>query len=113
MENPDDFATERNKLVDAGVLSQDENGEWEVASQAFLWWLADELKRNVRDDTEFEEWLRRNEVGVLLTKGEKEKLAQFAKQVVQVVGQGALTLIQGFAKGFGESLGKGISGKNP
>jgi hypothetical protein len=111
MENPDDFATERNKLADAGILAQHENGEWQLASQAFVWWLADELKRNVRDDSEFNEWLRRNEIDLLLTKGEKEKLSQFAKQVVNVVGQGALTLIQGFAKGFGESLGKGVTGK--
>ena len=97
MENPDDFATERNKLVDFGVLIQNETGKWELASQAFLWWLADELKRNVRDDREFNEWLQRNEIDVLLTKGEKEKLGKFAKQVVSVVGQGALTLIQGFS----------------
>ncbi|MBI1922827.1 hypothetical protein HYR99_01110 [Candidatus Poribacteria bacterium] len=96
MKNPDDFATKRKKLA---------------VSQAFIWWLADELRRNVRDDSEFDKWLQRYEMGLLFTQGEKEKLSQLATRVVNVIGQGASTLIQSFAKGFGENLAKGMSGK--
>jgi len=48
-----DYGAELDTLEAEGMLTQDDEGEWIITQGAFLWWLADELRRNVRDDTEF------------------------------------------------------------
>lgn len=101
-----DFGPELNDLKTAGLLLPDTQirGGWRVAPQAMLWWLADELVRAVRADTLFEDWLRAQELDHLLTKKEREQLGQAARGVVQVLQQGATTLVEAFAKGLGDSL---------
>lgn len=104
-----DFGPELDDLDAAGLITRDEQvrGGWRVAPQAMLWWLADELVRAVRADTPFEAWLRAQELDHLLTHKEREQLGQVVRGAVQVLGQGATTLVEAFAKGLGESLAGG------
>lgn len=102
-----DFGPELDDLNAAGLVIRDEQvrGGWRVAPQAMLWWLADELVRSVRrNEVSFEDWLRAQELDNLLTRKEKEQLGQVIQGAVQVLGQGATTLVEAFAKGIGESL---------
>jgi len=77
---------------------------WRVRPQAFLWWLADELVCTVRDETPFKEWLREQELGILLTRGEKEQLGQAVHTVGGLLKDGAATLIEAAAKGVGAAM---------
>lgn len=74
---------------------------------AFLWWLADELVRTVRDEPSFEEWLRKQEWEGLLTRDEKQQLNKGVRAVVELLKDGAKTLIEAAAKGVGEVIVKG------
>ncbi len=107
-----DFGPELDDLAMAGLLAQDERvrGGWRVVPQAMLWWLADELVRAVRTDTPFENWLRAQELDNLLTRKEREQLGEVVRGTVQVLQQGATTLIETFAKGLGEGTAKGLTG---
>lgn len=106
VENFDDFGTELDALQVSGTLMQNENGEWIVAQDALLWWLADELRRNVRNETAFADWVRAQEMDSGLTEHDQEQLNAAAQKVLSVVGKGATTLIESLAKGFGEILFK-------
>jgi hypothetical protein len=93
----DDFAPELETLEDLGLLTQVDEG-WIVTQGAFLWWLADELKRNVRNDTEFKSWLQAQEMDGLLTMQQKESLSRTTTTILSQLGKGASTLIESFAK---------------
>lgn len=106
IEDMRDFGPELNDLTNTGLVTRDEQvqGGWRVTPQAMLWWLADELVRAVRrDDVPFEDWLRAQELDNLLTRQEREQLEQTVRGAVKVLGQGATTLVEAFAKGLGES----------
>ncbi len=65
-------------------------------------WLADELVRKVRDDkTSFEDWLRAQEMDGKLTRQQQDQLSTVVRGAVQVLTQGATTLIEAFAGGVG------------
>ena len=81
-----------------------------VRPQAFLWWLADELVRTVRDETSFEEWLQKQELGFLLTRGEKEQLGKAVRAVADLLKGGVTTLVEAAARGVGEGVAKGMIG---
>lgn len=105
-----DFGPELADLESCGLITRDAQvrGGWRIAPQAMLWWLADELVRAVRrEDVPFDDWLRAQEMDHLLTKKEREQLGQVARGAVQVLGQGATTLVEAFAKGLGDSLAGG------
>lgn len=105
-----DFGPELTDLTNAGLLIRDEQMQcgWRVVPQAMLWWLTDELVRAVRrNDLSFEDWLRVQELDNLLTKKEREKLSQATQGLVKVLRNGAVTLIEAFAKGLGESWAGG------
>ena len=106
VEDFDDFTPELDTLQVSGTLLQNEAGDWIVAQDAFLWWLADELRRSVRDETPFSDWVRAQEMDNLLTESEKHRMNQAAQTVLTVVGKGATTLIETLAKGFGETIFK-------
>ncbi len=99
-----DFGSELADLETQGFISQDERvpGGWRIGPQAMLWWLADELVQAVRPDVPFEEWLRAQELEHLLTHKEREGLKRAAQGAVQALGQGAMTLVEAFAKSLGE-----------
>ena len=77
---------------------------WRVRPQAFLWWLADELVQTVRDETPFEDWLQKQELGFLLTRGEKEQLGKAVRAVGRLLKEGVTTLIQAAASGAGAAM---------
>lgn len=101
--NLDDFMPKLVNLEKVGLLELDEDGTWIIKQQAFIWWLTDELRRNVRDDSDFETWLRSQELDGLLTKQEQEVMSSTIRTVL---GKGAMTLIEEMAKAIGEGAGK-------
>jgi len=104
-----DVGPELRLLGKQGFVTEDQTAlaGWRVRPQAFLWWLADELVRTVRDETSFEEWLQKQELGFLLTRGEKEQLGKAVRAVVDLLKGGVTTLIEAVAKGVGEAVMKG------
>ena len=105
-----DYSPELSKLKNDGTIAEVNDGKWCITQQAFLWWLTDEIKRATRDDSPFEQWLELHELGELLTGKEKAKWSQVAKTIMGVLSKGATTLIESFAKGFGEGIGKVAGG---
>jgi len=53
----------------------------------------------VRCKKSFEEWLQKQELGLLLTRGEKEQLGKTARAVGELLKDGISTLIQATVKG--------------
>ena len=104
VEDFDDYGPELDLLQVSGTLAQNDDGEWVVAQDALLWWLADELRRNVRNETPFGDWIRAQQMDNLLTERDRQRLTQAAQSVVSLVGKGATTLIETLAKGFGEAM---------
>ncbi len=104
-----DFGPELADLEAAGWLTPDAQvpGGWRVGPQAMLWWLADELVKSVRADASFEDWLRAQELEHLLTRAERDRLNQVVRGAGQALQQGAMTLVEAFAKGLGSSLAGG------
>jgi hypothetical protein len=104
-----DLGRELRSLNKQGFVAEDEAipGGWRVRPSAFLWWLADELVRTVRDETPFEEWLQKQELGILLTRGEKQQLDKGVRAIVGLLKDGVTTLIEAAAKGAGEAMVKG------
>jgi hypothetical protein len=93
-----DYSSELESLKDLGVLTQSGNN-WSITQGAFLWWLTDELKRNVRDETDFKTWLQAQEMDGILTAQQKQQLSDKTSVVLSYLGKGATTLIEVFANG--------------
>ncbi|HKZ69125.1 MAG TPA: ATP-binding protein [Anaerolineales bacterium] len=102
VEKLSDYEPELEALETLGMLTRNSEGERVITQGAFLWWLTDELKRNVRDDAAFGAWLQAQEMDGLFTRNEKQKVGQAAQSILAVAGKGATTLIESFAKGMGE-----------
>jgi len=96
-----DLGPELRMLTKQGFVAEEEAipGGWRVRPVAFLWWLADELVRTVRDEPSFEEWLRKQEWEGLLTRGEKQQLDKGIRAVGGLLKDGVTTLIEAAAKG--------------
>ncbi len=92
-----DYASELEGLEDLGVLAHTPD-HWVVTQGGFLWWLADELKRNVRDEADFKSWLQAQEMDGLLTAQQKTQLSQTTSVALGYLGKGATTLIEASAK---------------
>jgi hypothetical protein len=101
-----DCGPELRTLRKQGFVTEDEEAPagHRVRPQAFLWWLTDEMVRTVRDDTPFEEWLRQQEMGIVLTRGEREQLGEAVRAIVGMLQDGAATLIEAAAKGAGKAV---------
>jgi hypothetical protein len=97
-----DFGPELRELQKRGFVTEDNTLDtgWRVRPQAFLWWLADEIVRSVRDEPSFEEWLRAQEWDGLLTRGEKEQLGKITREVAELLKGGASELIKAAAQGI-------------
>ena len=95
------------------VTADDVSGGWRVRPAAFLWWLADELKRTLRKDEAFEDWLMKQQLDGVLTKVQKQQLEKAARNILDLLKGGAKALIEGTAKGFGEGFGKSIAPPAP
>ena len=109
----DDFSPELRGLEKDGTVVKtdyDETTGWAITQQALLWWLADLIKREVRDDKAWDQWLEAQEFGAVLTKQERERFDNAAKTVRTTIGRGAATLIESFIKGLTEGWAKAITG---
>jgi len=93
-----DYSSEIQALEDRGVLVSSGNG-WVITQGAFLWWLTDELVRNVRDETEFMAWLQAQEMDGVLTTQQKTQLSKTTSVVLEYLNKGATTMIEAFAQG--------------
>jgi hypothetical protein len=104
-----DLGPELQSLKKQGFVIEDENipGGWRVRPQVFLWWLADELVRKVRDNTAFEEWFQEHELGFLLARGKRERLSKTLRTVGGLLKDGAKALIEAAAKGTVDAIVKG------
>jgi len=107
----DDYSPELEALAANGVLVEDKKNEWVIIQNAFLWWLTDELRRNLRDDTDFKTWLQAQEMDNLLTRQEQQRMGGTAKKMLKAMGKGAWTLITAFTQGIAEGVGEGLAGK--
>lgn len=103
-----DVETELRELEKQGFVEANENvpGGWRVRPAAFLWPLADELRRVARKETLFEDWLKSQEIVGLLNRGQVQQLERSAQAAGVFLLDGAKTLIESAAKGAGESLFK-------
>ncbi|MCP4109688.1 MAG: hypothetical protein GY749_29910 [Desulfobacteraceae bacterium] len=106
IENITDYSAELRRLKDAGTIIESGEDNWHITQQAFLWWLADEIKRITRDESSrdesgFEAWICEQEMDGLLTKQERKNMSQ---AVSEIATKGATTLIESFAKGFGTGI---------
>jgi hypothetical protein len=102
-----DYSSEMESLEDLGVLTKLDD-RWVITQGAFLWWLTDELKRNVRDETDFKTWLHAQEMDGILTTQQKKQLSDKTSTVLSYLGKGATTLIEEFAKGAAAASLKSI-----
>ncbi len=109
IENITDYSTELRWLKRDGTIACEGEDTWCITQQAFLWWLADEIKRITRDDSSFEKWLCEQEMDGLFSKEEREQMSRAAKTVSGFIGKGAATLIETFAKGLAEGAVKVMS----
>jgi AAA ATPase-like protein len=105
-----DYTPELEKLEAGGFLEVEQDGEWVIKQGAFTWWMADELRRGVRDEKEFGAWLQAQELDGFFTKKEREKLGGAVRTGLSKLGKGAVTMIEAFAKGFGETAAKQLGG---
>ena len=103
-----DFGPELQSLKKQGFVTEDETipGGWRVRPQVWLGWLADELVRAVRDETSFEKWVQKHELGFLLTRDRKEPL----RKVAFAVGGLLKDTAEAAAKGAGAVIGKAMTG---
>jgi hypothetical protein len=106
IEDINDYTPELRSLEKSGTIVEVEKGGKQIKQGALLWWLADEVKRMVRDEATFEEWLEEQEFEGIFTQKEKRSLGQVAREIGDLLGQGATSMIQAFAKGVGEGLGE-------
>jgi hypothetical protein len=92
------------------VLDANVSFETRPGGQGYLGWLVGELVRTVRNDTSFREWVRRHELGLVLTQGKKERFGKAAIAVGGLIRGSVDKLVEGAAKGAGEAMGKAIVG---
>ncbi len=106
IEDITDYSPEIRGLEKSGTIAETEPGKWQVTQRALLWWLADEIKRQVRDEASLEAWLESQELTGVLTQQEKRDMMQVLGKLGDFMGHGATMLIEAFAKGVGEGLGE-------
>ena len=95
-----DYSKELRQLKGSGLIEMAGSTGWCIKQWAFLWWLADKIKEITRDDSGFESWLRKNEMDGMFTKETRSKMKKAANNVSGILGKGATTLIESFAKGL-------------
>jgi len=85
-----DYTPELRHLEQHGYITPDPDlpGGWKVSTHVFTWWLADELRRAVRDEVAFEKWFSAQEWQGLLTKGDKDNIKEAAVNLTPVIREG-------------------------
>lgn len=80
-----DYTPELEVLETSGVVAKEGDGQWQITQNALLWWLVDELRRVVRDKTDFGSWLLAQHMDGIVTREEKQRLRQGVDKVLEVV----------------------------
>jgi hypothetical protein len=106
IEDVADYSPEIRGLERSGTIVEVSEGKWQISQRALLWWLADEVKRQVRDEASLEAWLDTQELSGILTQREKRNILQVLGKLAGFLGHGATAMIEAFAKGVGEGLGE-------
>lgn len=106
IEDISDYSPEIRGLEKSGTIAEIQKDKWQVTQRALLWWLADEIKRQVRDEATLESWLESQELTGVLTQQEKRDMMKVLGKLAGFLGHGASSLIEAFAKGVGEGLGE-------
>lgn len=103
-----DFGPEWRKLQKRGFVQPDTEtpSGWRACPLVACWWIADEIVRNVRDETTYTDWLRQQEWPGLLTRKAEEQLKEALRETGGLLKGGAQVLINAASEGFA----KGISG---
>lgn len=104
IENLEDYRPELETLEANGICLQLDTGEWRTTQASFLWWLADEIRRNVRDDSELKAWLQAQEMDGLFTTKERRRMGKAVTEVLRMMGKGVTTLIESAARGLSKDL---------
>ncbi len=92
-----DYTPELDKLRRSGLVKR-QGDSWEITQVGFLWWLADEMWRTVRDEDSFTAWLQRQSLDGIFTRGEREWMGEAASSAAKVVEKGVPAIIEAFAK---------------
>ncbi|PID56384.1 hypothetical protein CSB45_11925 [candidate division KSB3 bacterium] len=102
--NLSDYNAELRILRDTGTIVKTGASSWKLTQESFLWWWVDRLKSLVRerDSSDFDKWLCAQELDGMFTKEESSQLSEAAHKIKDVIGEGAGTLIQSFARGLAE-----------
>ena len=106
IEDITDYSPEIRGLEKSGTLAEVEPGKWHVTQGALLWWLADEIKRQIRDEASLDAWLESQELTGVLTQKEKRDMIAILGKLGGFLAHGATAMIESFAKGVGEGLGE-------
>ena len=97
-----DLEPELRLLRVQGFVVEDESipGGWRVRPHVFLWWLTDELVRMVRRGMPLEECLQKQELGILLTRDEKDQWGKVVHAVESLLQDGVKALVEAGVKGI-------------
>ena len=103
-----DFGPELRILKNRGFIVRDNKmpSGWRVGPEAFMWWLADELVRILRNDPTLKSWLYEHQWNGLVTEGEKDAL----EKIGQMIGGFIRDVIKTGANTFIETIVKQMSG---
>ena len=86
-------------LINSGLIRTKNYKEYEITQQVFVWWLAEQLIRMVRNEQEIKDWLLDQQViGGVLTKKELDILGNATLAFSKILEKGATSLIETFAK---------------
>ena len=91
-----DFAPELRQLEQQGFICKTDSQSlpWKIRPTAFLWWLADELTRTVRNKDSFDGWLQNYEVDGGLRKGHWRKFNILLRAVPNLFKSGLGDMIE-------------------
>ncbi len=97
----DSYIPELERLQPSGIVTHDEQNGWRIRQHLFVWWLADDLVRRLRNkELTFDGWLKQQMLDGVLTHQEKELFGQATKAVGEIIGAGARTFIEAYAEGL-------------
>lgn len=94
--NPELQILEKHGFVDA--TSATKSG-YQISTAVFVWWFANEIIRNVRDESSYTLWLRKHKIEQLLSGKQREKLGKFFTELSGLAKEGAKAFIEAAAKG--------------
>lgn len=95
----DVYTPELEYLREIGVVAYDRDDRyWYVAQLGLVWWLAEEMWRTIRSDSDFGQWLHAQQFEGLLSVEERGWMGQMVTGFVKVLSGGLTTLVDAFAK---------------